>query len=186
MTPEQVESEYFILYYMFLKHAFGLEHCNDADEESVGVRIYLDQIPDTDEKANKFENYLAALSNYPQFRRSRVVINSQNIADVCSHDHDILQCLDIVLGSMQFRLNDLHKEIPKGQKRRGKRTRAKEKVYKHINGRLQALRPHFNIGASTGDDGDPANRWRHPYRHWLFVPKEHDIDTSRSKRAKRT
>ncbi|MEC5395322.1 hypothetical protein [Bergeyella sp. RCAD1439] len=80
-----------------------------------------------------------------------------------------MQCLDIVLGSMSFRLNDMHKEKLQGQSRRGKRTIAKEKLYKHINSLIREIRPNFNIGISTGIDGDALNRFSHPYRHWLFI-----------------
>jgi hypothetical protein len=34
------------------------------------------------------------------------------------------------------------------------------------------LRPHFNIGISTGTD--ITNRWRHSYRHWLFIPTDRE------------
>ena len=87
-----------------------------------------------------------------------------------SHDHDILQCLDIVLGAIQFRLNDKHKQKPAGARRRGKRTIAKERVYRHINLAIRTIRPNFNIGITTGTDGNLSNRWHQPYRHWLFVP----------------
>jgi hypothetical protein len=69
--------------------------------------------------------------------------------DVSSKDHVILQGLDIILGAIQFRLNDKHLEIPQGKKRRSKRTVAKEEVYKYINSRIGAIYPNFNIGVST-------------------------------------
>ncbi len=59
----------------------------------------------------------------------------ENIADVNSKDHVILQAIDVVLGAIQFRLNDKHTIIPEGKKRRGKRTLAKDRVYKHIQSR---------------------------------------------------
>ena len=71
---------------------------------------------------------------------------------------------------MAFRLNNLHKEIPIGEKRRGKRTIAKEKLYKFIHKKICEIRPNFNIGITTGIDGDIYNRFLHPYRHWLFIP----------------
>lgn len=103
------------------------------------------------------------------------------IAEIESHRHNILQCLDIVLGSMSFRLNDKHKEKPEGSRKRGKRTIAKEKLYQHINRRIRQLYPYFNIGISTGLKDGKANRWHHPYRHWLFIPKHSKFDMSKSK-----
>jgi hypothetical protein len=91
-----------------------------------------------------------------------------------------MQCLDVVLGSMQFRLNDKHKEKPEGSRFRGKRTIAKEKLYKYISQRIRKIYPNFNIGVSTARS-DVRNSWLHPYRHWLFKPREYEIDVSKTK-----
>jgi len=179
LTAEQEEDEFFILYYMFLKHAFGLPESN-GDGTPKSIRLLLDQLPNNKEKAAKFKGYLCGLSKSPEFRRARITISPENIVDVRSHDHDILQCLDVVLGAMQFRLNDKHKEKPEGKRVRGRRTRAKEALYKHINKRIRQIYPRFNIGTSTG--GPPEARWQHPYRHWCFTPRERQVDLSRSKR----
>lgn len=90
-----------------------------------------------------------------------------------SEQHVILQCMDVILGAMYFRLNDLHKEKLPGTYRRGKRTIAKHTLYKHINTRIRRIYPGFNIGISTG--GTTADKWNHPYRHWLFTPKQYEI-----------
>lgn len=85
---------------------------------------------------------------------------------------------------MAFRLNEMHKEKPEGQRRRGKRTRAKEALYKHINKRIRAIYPRFNIGVSTGTDGLAMNRWLHPYRHWNFLPSDYEIVGTSKKKKK--
>jgi hypothetical protein len=177
LTTDQIESTYFILYYQFIKHAFGLLHHPSPSEldPDINLRIYLDLIPDSDEKKQRFKSYLCSLSSNPEFRSARLRVQAPDVTDVVSHEHDILQCLDIILGSMQFRLNDKHKEIPPGARKRGRRTIAKEAVYKHINRRISEIRPKFNIGINTGVDGDLANRWHHPYRHWCFISQEHSI-----------
>ncbi len=174
LTAEQVEDTYFILYYHFIKHAFGLMHYPPAGtgDGPIDLRVYLDLIPDTDEKKQRFKSYICSLGRNPEFRTAGLRVSPENVTDVVSHDHDLLQCLDIVLGSMQFRLNDKHKEKVPGTNRRGKRTLAKEAVYKHINARIRRIRPGFNVGISTGIDGDRANRWHHLYRHWLFLPEQ--------------
>ena len=88
----------------------------------------------------------------------------------------ILQCLDVLLGAMEFRLNEKHKIIPDGKRRRGKRTIAKHKLYKFINRRIREIYPNFNVGESTGLKGDNTNRWKHPYRHWKFRPIRKQIN----------
>lgn len=54
------------------------------------------------------------------------------IAEVDSKNHVILQCIDIALGSMNFKLNNMDKEKMPNSNRCGKRTIAKEKLYKKI------------------------------------------------------
>jgi hypothetical protein len=178
LHPHQINERYHRLYYQFLKHSFGLKY---SDEGPVRVRVNLDMMPCTIEEKQRFADFIASISHLPEFRRARVEFARDQVSEVRSHDHDLMQCLDVVLGAMQFRLNDWHKEIPEGARKRGKRTVAKERLYKHISARIRALYPNFNIGESTGTGNDYSNRWKHPYRHWKFVPKSHKIDESRFK-----
>jgi len=171
LSEYQLENQYFLLYYQMIKHAFGLMHCKQ-ENVTRRVSLFLDEMPRHDSNIQQFKRYLASLSDEPSFARASVTIQSDNISGVSSHDHVILQALDIVLGAMQFRLNDKHLEKIPGKRTRGKRTRAKERVYKHIYRRICQCtnRPNFNIGVTTGIDDRVDNRWRHAYRHWVFVP----------------
>ena len=184
LSSQQREDAYFLLYYQFVKHAFGLAYAQH-EGSAVRVRLYLDAIPDTKEKRARFRAYLAALTNAPAFRAAKLVVDPAQIAEVDSHDHVLLQCTDIILGAMQFRLNNKQEEKPERASRRGARTIAKEKLYKAILLRIRSLHPGFNPGITTGTRGDAANRWRDPYRHWLFVPSEHAVDRSKSKRKEK-
>ena len=123
LTKRHVDEKYFILYYQFVKHAFGL-NCSPVIPSGVNLRIYPDQIPDTREKVEQFRAFLVGLARTADFRRRRIQIKAENIADVDSKQHEVLQCLDIVLGAINFRLNDKHKEkTARGATRRGSRNR---------------------------------------------------------------
>jgi Protein of unknown function (DUF3800) len=165
---------FFILYYQFIKHAFGFAHANDGEKE-VFLRLYFDFLPDTMEKRQIFKEHIKSLQTSRPFQLAGIKIRKQDIAEVDSKKHLLLQTLDVVLGSICFRLNNKHKEIPEGKKRRGKRTKAKEKVYSHINKRIREIRKGFNIGMSTGI-ASKEEHWSHPYRHWRFIPSEFEID----------
>lgn len=180
LSNEQLQDEFFILYYHFFKHAFGLSKSNDTDKP-IYVRAYFDALPDKIEKNNRFKEFIKGLERDHNFQLARIKFRKQDITEVRSHEHILLQVMDVVLGSIAFRLNNMHKEIPEGKRRRGKRTVVKEKVYKHILKRIQKLRKGFNIGMSTGKDEGMESLWKDAYRHWKFIPKEHEVDIAQNK-----
>jgi hypothetical protein len=175
LQTHHVENEYFLLYYQFFKHSFGLRYSNPTKKNTIHLRAYFDYLPDTLAKRQQFKEYIKGLESTREFNQAKICIKKQDIAEIDSKERLLLQLLDVVLGSMSFRLNDMHKEKPIGKKRRGKRTIAKEKLYKHINTHIRSIKKGFNIGISTGTD-DIEDRWNHPYRHWKFVPSEFEID----------
>jgi len=166
-------NRYHLLYYEFVKHAFGLAYCDLGGPTR--LRVYLDNMPQNREKVRVFKARLAALSSNPEFRRAGLFVPEDQIAEVNSGDHVIMQTVDVVLGSMQFRMNRKHKAKPEGSRTRGKKTRSKENVYKAINARIRSIYPHFNVGISTGHPKGREDRWHHGYRHWLFVPSQHRV-----------
>jgi hypothetical protein len=182
LTPEQIEMQYFLLYYQFIKHGLGLEFIGPSDE-GTRLRIYFDRFPDTREKAERFKGFLLGLQKSGKFRAAKLKIFKDNITEVDSHDYVLLQCLDVVLGAMAFRLNDKHKEKPPGKKQRGKRTKAKEALYRAILSEIKKIHPNFNIGVTTGLRGAPRGRWVNPYLHWKFQPKSAQYEARFTKGA---
>ncbi|MES2361435.1 MAG: DUF3800 domain-containing protein [Pseudomonadota bacterium] len=173
LTTEQRENGFFLLYYQFIKHAFGLRYAGRPGVKT-GVRIYFDKLPDTSEKCAAFKGFVTGLNSSPGFRRANVYIRPDQLAEVDSKEHVILQALDVILGSIPFRLNDKHKEKPEGSRVRGKRTIAKERVYKRVLAEIRAAYggKAFNIGISTGTNPGLESRWDDPYRHWIFKPAD--------------
>jgi Protein of unknown function (DUF3800) len=173
LTAEQIENEYFMLYYQFIKHAFGLTY-STGNQSGVSVRLYFDRLPDTKEKSAVFKGQLLGLNHSSRFSANKVHIRSDQIAEIDSKEHVTLQALDVVLGAIQFRLNDKHLDKPEGSWKRGKRTIAKERVYKFINRQIRSVFPNFNVGTNTSDRGDARNYWLDAYRHWSFVPRSRE------------
>lgn len=172
ITEIHRENEYHLLYYQFVKHAFGFQFLHS--DEPLELELFFDYLPNKKEKNDIFKGFIYGLQFLPELLDAKISIKKESIYEVDSKKHIILQCLDVVLGAMAFRLNQHHKAIPEGQKRRGKRTVAKEIVYKHIYKRICETRQNFNIGMSTGLDSNPYNIFAHSYRHWLFIPKENE------------
>lgn len=182
LTREHEEKDYFLLYYQFIKHAFGIDYCNPKEKNQVILKLYFDKLPDTKKKNKEFKGYIYALNDF--FCINNVHIYNEDIAEVDSKNHVILQCMDIILGAMNFKLNNMDKEKMPDSNRRGKRTIAKEKLYKNILRNIKTIYPNFNIGVSTSSRGDFTNNWKDPYRHWCFKSKNSIFDSSLTKNSK--
>ena len=126
--------------------------------------------------------YIQNLQNQDIFKDNNIKIPLDNITDVDSKKHIILQGMDVILGSMKFKLNKENEIVPEGSRRRGKKTVAKEKLYKHIHKRLNKMYPNFNIGVSTGMQPNKSRIWEDRYRHWNFISSNHEVDKSRAKK----
>jgi hypothetical protein len=176
--------DYFMLYYQFVKHAFGLQFAV-PDGDNATAQLLLDDVPHHSDKFHQFKDYMSTLSSFPKWSRVGMSIAYHDIADVDSKKHNILQALDVVLGGMQSRLNEKHTKPQPPAKRRGKRAKAKERVYARIKDRIQGIYPNFNVGVSTGTPDGLQQRFEHPYRHWLFVPNNAVVDPTRTKKARK-
>jgi hypothetical protein len=137
------------------------------------LRIYLDTLPYTVKKRAELKRLLFDLPNTNGFTESSIVIRSGDVAEVDSHEHVILQCLDVILGSMHFRMNNLHLEIPDGSEMTGKRTQAKDKLCENIMNQINEVMPNFDIYETSGEYADkvPDCYWNHAYRHWRYTPE---------------
>lgn len=185
LSEKQIDGTYYLLYYQFIKHAFGLQHMSRrAEGLPTHLRLYFDQFPDTGEQVERFKGYIHGLRMSVPFRTAGLRIRREDIAEVCSHDHVLLQCLDVVLGAMTFRLNNKHLAKVPGQRWRGARTRAKDQLYKHIIRHIRSMHPNFNIGITTGHKQGQTSRWIDPYRHWAFQPTDSEFDGSLTKGKK--
>lgn len=179
LTKAHQANEFTILYYEFIKHGFGLRYCDMPLDERF-VRLYIDDIPARGSQVAEFRRFILGLNYDRIFKSNHVHIRDNDIIEVDSEKHLPLQFLDLILGAMCFRLNDKHRIKDPQTGKRGKRTILKEKLYKHIYGRISVLRPHFNIGESTGII-DYRDRWRYPYSHWSFKPASSVRDYSEAK-----
>jgi hypothetical protein len=182
LKEHQIGNDYFMLYYQFIKHAFGLQYSVPAGG-SASAAVLLDDVPHNAEKFHQFKEYMSSLSAFPIWTRAGFSIAYEDIADVNSKNHNILQALDVILGGMQSRLNEKHTKPQPQAKRRGKRTKAKARVYEAILKRIQKIYPRFNVGVSTATHDGLHMRFEHRYRHWLFIPNDADVDHNRTKRA---
>lgn len=175
LTDEDYKNSYFKLYYQFIKHAFGLEYAELKHRPSK-LRLYFDIFPENREAASRFKGFLLGLNKNTKIQKVGFIVNEEDIAEVHSHDHVLLQCLDIILGAIHFRLNNKHKVTAHESRKRGRRTVAKDLLYKTVLEQIKSIKPefrNFNIGISTACIDDPSKKWSDSYRHWNFIPKNY-------------
>ena len=184
LTSEQKRKTYPKLYYQFIKHSFGLQYSNKTGKD-VYLKIMLDDIPLKGEDASEFKDYIFRLNKDKGFENALIKIRHEDICEVDSSKHILLQFMDLILGAICFRLNDKHKIKDSESGRRGKRTILKEKLYKHINAKIRETHPGFNIGVSTGMN-TCDDRWNYPYSHWSFKPSGYVLDLSRAKKKEKS
>ena len=180
LTSEKRKEEYPILYYQFIKYAFGLIFADDCE----GIRLYLDEIPLNQTDKTNFVEHLYGLNNDPDFKAKGIKFVEKGISEVNSKTHLPLQFMDVILGAICFKLNEKDKLKSDNDQRPGKRTILKLRLYKHINTKIREIYPDFNIGISTPIKTE-SDRWFQIYRHWSFKPKHHTRNLTRTKRAKK-
>jgi hypothetical protein len=183
LSTYHIEYGYYILYYFFLVFGLGLPWHDDPDG-LVSIEYFLDTLPDQPEKREAFRRFLLRAHNFKRFdKQSRFRIVS--VGDVDSKKHVILQCVDVIIGAVGFRLNHQHKAKKKNG-RRAEATKTKEQLYNRIRLRLGQIDMaergglSYAVGVNTGKSGDVANRWRHKFRQWDFrKPGSFNVDWAR-------
>lgn len=181
LTQEERKADYQMLYYQFIKHAFGLPY---SEKPLSAMTLYIDEIPLRQSERDEFLSHLRGLANDPVLKNKGLTISEDGIVEVNSKNHLPLQFMDVILGAICFKLNEKDKLKKEGEQKIGKRTLLKLKLYKHINRRIREIYPNFNIGITT-PIRIPSDSWTQVYRHWSFIPKYHSRDTSKTKKAKK-
>lgn len=181
LATYQLGNEYFLLYYQFIKHSFGLRYSSE-EGDTASAQVLLDNVPKNHKEFDEFKEYLSTLSSFPVWKRAGFTIDKHNIAGVDSKKHNIMQAVDVILGGVNSKLNEKHTKVVPPAKRRSKRARAKDVVYRKIKERIFELYPNFNVGASTGTANGPQDRFEHPYRHWKFIPSNATVDKTKTKK----
>ena len=182
LSPQERKADYPMLYYQFIKYAFGLPYAENGELDS--LTLYLDEIPLRQSDRDEFISHIRGLAKDPVLKKMGLQIADDGIVEVDSKQHLPLQFMDVILGAICFKLNEKYRLKSEGENKVGKRTLLKLKLYKHINARIREIYPNFNIGVTT-PIREVSDSWTQVYRHWSFIPKYHTRDASRTKRAKK-
>lgn len=158
----KIQNETFMkFYYLFIRHAFALPYA----KEDVNLRLIFDALPEKADSREKFKSYL--IRNLTHIHdmdiKNSIDIRRDLIEEVDSKKHIILQCTDVIVGLIDFCLNDIHNE----QQTKSKRWYAKHKVLSVLLSYIEELHPNFEMCVTT----PPLrgyNSWLDKYKHFIY------------------
>lgn len=159
--PANTDDTFCTFYYLFIRHAFALPYAR----EDVDLRLIFDALPEKPIKRERFKTYLVSnLTHIPNDDVSNdVIIDRTRIEEVDSNKHIILQCADVIVGLIDFCLNDVHNS----QQTKSKRWYAKNKVLGVLLSYIEDLHPNFEICVTTPPLRG-INAWTDKYKHFVY------------------
>ncbi len=158
------KERYLLLYLAFIEHTFDVRYrtpCNNP----VRLRLLLDELPVPAEDKRDFRQQLYKLNSSPAFQSGNVRIFPGAIGEIDSRDHVLLQCLDIVLGAMQSRMNTGPPD-PSSPVR--KRSAAKHQLSTYVLHQVRSINPGFQLEETTPVAAGQG--WLCSCRHCLYGP----------------
>lgn len=158
-------------YYFFIRYAFNLFYL----PTNIKLRIIFDELPDKKSVNDNFKNHLInhlSAETVPH-QLSTVKINNESIHEVDSKKHLILQCCDVIMGLIDFFLNEYISKNYLDSKRSRGRAIVLERLLTHI----YRSDPNFNLLITTpyllGTKGCLIK-----YAHYLYKPKSRKLKKS--------
>jgi len=161
--PQGQDELYTKLYYTFIKRAFNLFYA----QENLNIKIFFDELPESLKISNKFKRLLiSGIVQESKNYNTKVSIYKNNIFEVDSKKHPILQCVDVILGVIEFYLNSTKEDQ---QTNRGK---AKLQLFNHIyDNYIMKMCENFDFDISTGYF-NTYRAWQSSYKHLVYKRKK--------------
>ena len=69
--------KYHILYYQFIKHAFGLPYRDEYKDQDINLKLFFDEIPDTREQNDDFKAHICYLQELNLFKKAHIKIKTR-------------------------------------------------------------------------------------------------------------
>ena len=162
-TQENKKYRYSKFYYIFIKHAFGL---SKLPKTKTNLRLYFDQLPVNIGDNQEFKKHIWNLQ-YTKPLKDKIRISKDNIVDIDSKKHPIIQGVDLITGIMDFYANDFDNSKPLGN-----RGTAKIELYKLIIDRINKINPNYFLNVDYFEYLDNKVAWKSKYLHCQFKLKK--------------
>lgn len=163
--PHSLNETFIKFYEVFIKDAFSIFYA----KENIGLRLIFDDLPETKEQCKKFKKHLIMRINTNKrinIKANKVYIKEEDIEEVDSKKHVILQCVDVVVGCVDFFLNSNEEGV-----RNSKRALAKNKVWQRIHQFILETNPNFVVDKTTLPIYSPKG-WADKYKHFVYQQKQ--------------
>jgi hypothetical protein len=173
-TSEKTELDVqFMLFYQFIKHAFGLEFLPVQHDVIHEILVRLDGHSSQRHK-DQLESYINQLNRLGG--RNDIIVKASFID---SKSSNVLQLCDVIMGAAGSYGNKQHKLRSHGQRGMTKAQKPRFDLSKYIYNKIKELDAKhrgsraFNWFESTGMQGQPEFKLHHKLRIWKYIPKNY-------------
>lgn len=166
--PHSLNETFMKFYHTFIINAFNIFYAR----ENFRLRVVCDDLPETREQCNKFKQCLVnKIVKNDRVNANKVFISQQDIEEVDSKKHTVLQCVDVIVGLVDFALNTTEEELKKS-----KRAQAKYAVWKRILNYIFELHGNFILTETTRPTYSHKG-WIKKYSHFVYKKKSPNTST---------
>lgn len=150
-------------YYFFLRYSFALNY----SPSDINLRIMFDELPDKKSVNDDFKQHLIENLNIKaRFSTEHSVsLNLENIHEVDSRKHLVLQCVDVIVGILDYFCNSYISESYISSKKEMGRYMVMKYIFSFIN----EQNPLFEILETTPQLLSKKG-WNLKYAHYLYKP----------------
>lgn len=160
--PKSQNESYTKFYHTFITCAFNIFYA----KENINLRLIFDDLPETKEQCKKFKQCLLKSINFNNKpNTNKAFLKKEQIEEVDSRKHIILQCVDVVVGLVDFALNTTKKEL-----KESKRAKAKLCVWNKVYSNIKEIHPNFILVRTTGMIYSHKG-WINKYAHFVYHKK---------------
>lgn len=161
--PKKEDFSFMKFYYTFIVNAFNIFYA----KTDIRLRLIFDDLPETKEQCKHFkESLMGKINLNMKPNTNRAWVNYDHIEEVDSKNHVILQCVDVVIGLVDFYLNTTTEEI-----QNSRRAQAKLKVWRAIEKNIYDIIPDFDVCRTTQPVYSHKG-WLGKYRHFVYAQKK--------------
>lgn len=161
VLPKAVDETYCKFYYLFLRYAFSIYYA----KRDISLRLTFDDLPETKEACKKLKTYLVNNLNIVTVDYgNKVHLVADDIEEVDSKKHIILQCMDVIMGLVDFHLNATEAA------RSSKRGQARSYVWKFVLAKINEIHENFVLTETTMPLYSHKG-WNNIYKHFVFKHK---------------